>query len=309
MTTRRSLSRKQGSPSRIHGSPSRIHAGFTLVELLVVIGIIALLISILLPSLGRARQQANVVACMSNLRNIGQAMIQYTNDNKGSLPIAWRGGGGPNDPNDVWSELLYKYLGGRDRTSPMPMVMVDKDMKEATAYASWYDGNRLQGYTMHGLLGSYDPAHSEPRIRKPQILSKLRDPGSRVVIWDAPQVGNAWGGAADLQGVNQPFANCWMMGDTESWGPYWLDWPLPNWYTDPRPGPNPGANTDPADRAMPFRGASGENDYVFQIRWRHQMNTVANFLFLDGHVDSMRYKRRAYGGSELQWSHIWVLGR
>jgi prepilin-type N-terminal cleavage/methylation domain-containing protein/prepilin-type processing-associated H-X9-DG protein len=63
--------------------------GFTLVELLVVIGIIALLISMLLPALNRAKQQANLIGCSSNLRQIGQMCQIYVAENHGYLPYGW----------------------------------------------------------------------------------------------------------------------------------------------------------------------------------------------------------------------------
>src|SRR5689334_4243831 len=64
---------------------NRSSRGFTLVELLVVIGVIAVLIALLLPALQRARQAAETVSCLSNLRQIGIVAASYVSENKGWL--------------------------------------------------------------------------------------------------------------------------------------------------------------------------------------------------------------------------------
>src|SRR5690606_815283 len=65
---------------------------FTLVELLVVVGVIAVLIAMLLPALTAARQQAMAVQCLSNLRQLATVAIQYTVEHRGSFPPAYWGG-------------------------------------------------------------------------------------------------------------------------------------------------------------------------------------------------------------------------
>ena len=87
---------------------------FTLIELLVVIAIIAILASILFPVFGRARENARRSSCMSNLKQIGLGIIQYSQDYDEKAPRAWIGTAGnpnysgPTDPK--WMDSVFPYI-------------------------------------------------------------------------------------------------------------------------------------------------------------------------------------------------------
>jgi prepilin-type N-terminal cleavage/methylation domain-containing protein len=134
--------------------------GFTLVELLVVIGIIALLISILLPALTRAREAGYRVTCASNLRQLGTAFEMYLGENKGTYPPAWcqdditiTSYSGQPGHNTSWMTLLRKYVGVKNNDprvgSDLPIFRCPNDKLER---ASWLQGGGLS-YTMPNSWG------------------------------------------------------------------------------------------------------------------------------------------------------------
>jgi prepilin-type N-terminal cleavage/methylation domain-containing protein len=128
-------------------------SAFTLVELLVVIGIIALLISILLPALQKARIVAKQAACGSNMHQLDLVVMMYANDFKGSLPPIVVGGlddgsmtqpdnvhyyTNGSDPVDIWSILeTYEGLSPDSLISVCPEVLQDKGVPNPVPYGTY----------------------------------------------------------------------------------------------------------------------------------------------------------------------------
>jgi len=158
--------------------------GFTLIELLVVIAIIALLLGILLPSLGRAREQARKIACLSNMRQMGVAVSAYLLDSDYRLPPS---SCHCDDPNEHWLFILSRYT--REQLlfqcpSDKGNDFVDwnrpiKDQKEA----------RYSSYAVNALL---DPVHYRygARVNRYNNVNTIRRPMSCIWISEAPDTEN-----------------------------------------------------------------------------------------------------------------------
>ncbi|HEV8606213.1 MAG TPA: type II secretion system protein, partial [Tepidisphaeraceae bacterium] len=100
--------------------------GFTLVELLIVIGLIALLLSLLLPTVSAARKQAQRLQCASNLRSIGQVMFAYSADNRGLAPRDYLYEEQYLAGHIFWAEAFGPYF-SKAFPSPHPDISIARD--------------------------------------------------------------------------------------------------------------------------------------------------------------------------------------
>ena len=116
---------------------ARARPGFTLVELLVVIGIIAVLIALLLPALSKAREQSRITGCKANLRGIGQGLFLYANTFRDRLPNA--------NPSGMWksygptNELLSYFARDTVQNTLIFYCPSDRDPPPATIETADHD--------------------------------------------------------------------------------------------------------------------------------------------------------------------------
>lgn len=170
-------------------SLSRRLRAFTLVELLVVIGIIAMLISILLPALNQAREAATSLVCQSNLRQVIQAVRMYANDNRDIMPHTY-GNQGDGDLNGAyWTVQIAPYLGIR-RGYDQGTYYNALERKEPNALECPVPNPEALGrrYMTYGTLirfhlGSY-AGNGTPPVDKYVRLSSIKSPTTKILVRD-----------------------------------------------------------------------------------------------------------------------------
>ena len=184
----------------------RKNRGFTLIELLVVVAIIALLISILLPSLSKARDIARGVACLSNIRQINLASIMYTDENEGFYPTT----------NSYWTGMLYEggYMPAREAFQCPDFEnatgwYVDEFAIPANDPSNWAWRNVDYGANYHNITWRYhsDGLTTGSSVKKVSVMQ----PSETIFLTDSRLLGSqngfytvsdqysAWAGSPDVR--------------------------------------------------------------------------------------------------------------
>ncbi len=157
---------------------ARLKRGFTLIEMLVVIAILALLISLVVPVVSNSLKKGRELGCLSNLRQLGQALVMYASDHNSQLPRY-------QDSNGYWDEKLAKYLGEEATVFVCPMDPYLSDEDPALRPPRTYACNGGQRYVSGQYpFGSFDGGDAlyleELKSRTQHIILLGERPGSSM---------------------------------------------------------------------------------------------------------------------------------
>jgi prepilin-type N-terminal cleavage/methylation domain-containing protein/prepilin-type processing-associated H-X9-DG protein len=177
----------------------RLHRAFTLIELLVVISIIALLISILLPGLSRARKQGKGVVCLSNIRSLTSAVYLYTESSGGHFPTAGlTHGGHADDAVRSWVTQLAEDYGRNLEIARCPM---DESVHFETALP---DGRRRQTSFASNAYMVY-PIAGQPIFDR---WERIRTPAATIFWVELAEKG-------DFAAADHVHPENWWFGDSQ----------------------------------------------------------------------------------------------
>ena len=172
---------------------SKTERNFTLIELLVVIAIIAILASMLLPTLGRAREMSKSISCANNLKQQGVGVTMYVNDYDGWLPVAEKGVS-PNSYNAAWKCEIAPYLLGNNAITSSNFNTSSLLCSGVLAcpvfrLPNWTVANinsaRKGGYGWNYYYAGYKEEGDSSGNRKRQKQAKMRIPSRTVLCGDS----------------------------------------------------------------------------------------------------------------------------
>ena len=183
--------------------------GFTLIELLVVIAIIAILASMLLPVLARAREEGRRTACKNNLRQIGFAVQQYSEAHRDMLPATWRTARPRPWDNFSWRVDLLPYL---EQGSLRDQLMLEEP--------PFSEANRQTAAVQIRVLQCPSTPGSPRRIESIGFAESVYEGISAaasdyVAVYDVQSPARSfplpgvWSGAVDLEATEQPPDLCY----------------------------------------------------------------------------------------------------